>query len=71
MTALYKTIVIPERLRHPAQTNPESGQYSGFVAANDMSRIYFGCPVEPFSLPTPVSDDVGAARVSGAGLAGW
>jgi hypothetical protein len=33
--------------------------------------FYFGCPVEPFSLPTPVSDDVGAERVSGAGFAGW
>ena len=33
--------------------------------------FYFGCPVEPFSLPIPVSDDVGDERVSGAGFAGW
>jgi hypothetical protein len=32
-----------------------------------LIAVYF----DPFSDPTPVSDDVGAARVSGAGLAGW
>jgi hypothetical protein len=34
------------------------------------SPIYLGCPVEPLAGPTPVFELVGAARVSGAGLAG-
>lgn len=38
--------------------------------ASPAMHPYFGCPVEPFSGPMPVSDDVGATRVSGVGLAG-
>jgi len=58
-------------VRAPSQSTLENkGDRGALSPIASCTVFYFDGVADPFSEPTPVSDDAGAARTSGAGLAG-